>query len=147
MMWNDVVWPELRRSLNGMLGVRSELERCTRSWIGVESEYQMCKMFLKCENRRVSVGRDCTNLSAFFVIWLVLWIWPWSSISMGVLFLRPLVAFFATVPFLMPTGLPMKLTERVYLAIVFISSIVWYLGLPLNNGLSRYHLRKPSTIL
>jgi len=48
----------------GTVGVMSEFECRTRSRIGVESEYEICRIRIKCENRSVSVGRGCTNLSA-----------------------------------------------------------------------------------
>src|SRR5271155_2111733 len=52
--WNDVAWPELGRSLNGG----------TRSHIGVRSALGRSMRCVKCENKRVSVGRGCTNLSS-----------------------------------------------------------------------------------
>src|SRR5271155_781895 len=46
-----------------MAGVRSEFQWGTRSHIGVRSALGRSMRCVKCENKRVSVGRGCINLS------------------------------------------------------------------------------------
>src|ERR1700678_1829399 len=85
----------------------------------------------------------CLPLSTFFAILLVLWIWPFSSILMGLLLLA---VSSKIVQFLMPIGRLMSRIERAFLGIVFISLTALSPGLRSNRRPSLCPPLKPNIV-